>query len=194
MEKNELRKTFLAARAALTAEQHRAADAAIVEQVRSLPEYRAAHWIGLYAGDGDEVDLSALVRLDGGKKIFAFPRYVPEKKEYEMVGITDPATDLIAARYGLLEPRRDLPALDDTTRQQRLLFLVPAVACDAAGNRLGRGGGFYDRLLAGVESPKIAVVYECQMANELPVQPHDQRMDFVVTGNRIIKGGKACIC
>jgi 5-formyltetrahydrofolate cyclo-ligase len=67
-----------------------------------------------------------------------------------------------------------------------MLFMVPAVACSAAGVRLGRGGGFYDRLLAGIEKKPVAVIYSCQLAPSLPCACHDLPMGIIVTENKII--------
>ena len=59
--------------------------------------------------------------------------------------------------------------------------MVPAVAFDRKGNRLGRGKGYYDRLLAGSKATKVGVGYEFQLLGEIPAEPHDIRMDMVIT-------------
>lgn len=61
------------------------------------------------------------------------------------------------------------------------LIIVPAVAYDRNGNRLGRGKGFYDRLLASTKATKIGVAYEFQLVDEIPAEPHDVPMDMIIT-------------
>lgn len=66
------------------------------------------------------------------------------------------------------------------------LIIVPAVAYDRKGNRLGRGKGFYDRLLATSKAVKIGVGYDFQLVEEIPVEPHDIGMDYVITQKHYI--------
>ena len=68
----------------------------------------------------------------------------------------------------------------------QMLFLTPAVACDRRGVRLGRGGGFYDRLLAGENRAVAAIVYACQLTESLPREPHDRMVGFAVTEEDIL--------
>ena len=127
-----------------------------------------------------------LERLKEEGKRFYFPRYVAERKEYELVGVDDPASGLVRAKFGLLEPRPELPAAPAGI-VARMLFLTPAVACDRRGVRLGRGGGFYDRMLAGESGAVVAVVYGCQLTENLPREPHDRSVDFAVTEEEILE-------
>ncbi len=182
-EKAELRKHFLALRAALSEESRRRFDRAICENLRRLPAYRKAAHVAVYASDGEEPDLAGLLRDEA--KRFYFPRYDAAKKNYELVGVSDPASELVRAKFGLLEPRPELPAAPDGILAQ-MLYLSPAVACDGKGTRLGRGGGFYDRLLGGAKAAAAAIVYSCQMAEDLPEEPHDRKVDFAVTEEDIL--------
>ena len=97
-----------------------------------------------------------------------------------MAEIRDKNQDLVRGRYGIPEPRPELPA---ATAQEldEMLFLVPAVGCDRRGVRLGRGGGFYDRLLTQCACA-VAVIYSCQLVEQaLPAAEWDMPMDVVVT-------------
>jgi len=67
------------------------------------------------------------------------------------------------------------------------LVLVPGTAFDLRGNRLGRGMGFYDRLLAKIRGVKCGLGFDEQIAVEIPVEPHDVRMDFILTPTRCVK-------
>jgi len=184
MDKRKLREHFLALRRSIGVGERRGADRAICENVRLLECWRDADCVALYASDGEEPDLSGL--FDGGGKQFYFPRYRAENKEYELVRVEDPGSELVRARYGLLEPRPELPAAS-SGEWARMLVLTPAVACDRSGVRLGRGGGFYDRMLARSGKAAVAVVYACQLAESLPREPHDLKVGFAVTEKGILR-------
>ena len=66
------------------------------------------------------------------------------------------------------------------------MIVVPAVAYDRKGNRLGRGKGFYDRLLGTTKATKVGIGYEFQLLDELPVEPHDVGVDIIITQNSTI--------
>lgn len=184
MDKKELRSRFLALRRAIGPEERRRADAAICANIRNMACYRNAEHVAIYASDGTEPDLSELFG-EGGKR-FYFPRYVAEKNEYELVGVNDLRNELVRAKFGLLEPRPELPAAPAGILAQ-MLILTPAVACDRHGVRLGRGGGFYDRMLAGESRAVAAVVYSCQLTENLPREPHDCPVGFAVTEEEILE-------
>ncbi|MBS1371736.1 MAG: 5-formyltetrahydrofolate cyclo-ligase [Lentisphaeria bacterium] len=184
MDKKELRGRFLALRRAIGPEDRRKADAAICRNIRRMACYGGAEHVALYASDGEEPDLSALFGEPG--KRFYFPRYVAETKEYELVGVDDLEGGLVRAKFGLLEPRPELPAAPAGILAQ-MLFLTPAVACDRHGVRLGRGGGFYDRMLARGSRAVAAIVYGCQMTESLPREPHDRGVGFAVTEEDILE-------
>lgn len=88
---------------------------------------------------------------------------------------------LVAARFGLQEPPPPWLPPDEVTRAA--VVLVPALAVDRSGVRLGRGGGFYDRSLAscGPQTRLVAVVRDCEVVDDLPSEPHDVRMTHVLT-------------
>ncbi|MDD3887121.1 MAG: 5-formyltetrahydrofolate cyclo-ligase [Victivallaceae bacterium] len=177
-DKKTLRRFFIAARKALADDERRAADRSICDAVRALKCYRDAKCVALYATDGFEPDL---LPLFGEKRCF-FPRFNAAHGVYELVEIDDPVKGLVTARYGLREPAPELPAADADFVRENMLFLTPAAACTRRGARLGRGGGFYDRLLAGRRGAAVGVIYPCQLADDLPEEPHDHRLDFVVAG------------
>lgn len=175
-----LRRDFAAKRRALSAEYRLEADRKIVSRIESLPEYRAAKIVGSFVAFGAEPDLSALA----GKRLF-LPRFDQSKNEYSMVEIRNIGRDLLPGRYGIPEPD---PSLCEATPQEyrEMFFLVPAVACDRKGIRLGRGCGYYDRLLRNATNT-TAVVYSCQLAGfDLPSEAWDRPMMRVVTENETV--------
>ena len=184
MDKRKLREHFLALRRSIGAGERREADRAICENVRLLECWRDADCVALYASDGEEPDLAGLFGEKG--KQFYFPRYCTENREYELVRVEAPGRELVRAKFGLLEPRSELPAAS-SGEWARMLVLTPAVACDRSGVRLGRGGGFYDRMLARCGKAAVAVVYACQLAEGLPREPHDRKVGFAVTEKDILE-------
>lgn len=79
------------------------------------------------------------------------------------------------------------PSGDDITPIDRIeMIIVPAVAYDRRGNRVGRGKGFYDRLLADTDATKVGVAYDFQLVDEIDAEPHDVKVDVIITESRLI--------
>jgi len=178
-DKKELRRHYSSARRALTPSFRREADEAITHFLHTWELYRASSAVAFYMSDGTEPALEALLQLDPAKRFF-LPRYNTQKAGYEMVEVKDLNCDLVPGKFGLLEPRAELSCADGSVCAE-MLYLVPAVACDETGTRLGRGGGYYDRLLAAAVKPAVAVIYSCQLAAEaLPREALDRPVGWIV--------------
>ena len=178
-EKKEIRNKLRAWRKSLSSDFRKEADQAICRNVLQMDFYASCSAVALYASDGWEPDLTEIARAGG--KILLYPRYFEQKGVYEFAVISDLETQMVTGRYGLLEPAPDAPAADADLVQMATLHLVPGVAFDRQGRRLGRGGGFYDRLLEGVTSPVCGVFYAGQEVPEVPEEAHDRRLDLAVT-------------
>ncbi|MCQ2378095.1 MAG: 5-formyltetrahydrofolate cyclo-ligase [Victivallaceae bacterium] len=178
--KESLRREFAARRRELSPGSRLLFDREIVRRIESLPEYRRAKAVASFVAFGAEPDLRALA----GKRFF-LPRFDRSKNEYSMVEIRDRERDLVTGRFGIPEPDPRLPeATDEECRE--MFYLVPAVACDRFGTRLGRGGGFYDRLLRTVRN-SAAVIYSRQLAEfRLPSEKWDRPVAWVITENETI--------
>jgi len=186
-EKSKMRKHYLAERAALDADSRVAADSAICAVLKTLPELKTAGNIAAYVSDGTEVDLTAFLLecRKENKKVF-LPRYSASSgAAYEMVEINDLSLDLVPGKYGLMEPGQELPAAA-AGQINEMLWLVPGVAFDNTGARLGRGKGIYDRLLGNSNGLSIGIFYECQKSDKIPAGEHDQNLDMIVTEKMII--------
>lgn len=170
----------------MTPEERSSADAAIRDRLSQWSVFAEAPAVAAFVAFGAEPELSALA--DG--KAWFLPRWSPSEKRYEIVGIDDFGRDLAKGRYGIMEPRPELPALPEGEWRE-LLFLVPALACDRFGVRLGRGGGYYDRMLEVSVRGAVAVVYDRQFSGDaLPSEAHDRKVDWVVTEKRLVECGK----
>ena len=186
MLKSDLRKKFMAARKAMTPVEHLVLDGAIAARLLALPEFAAADVVVGYASDGNEVNVRSVLEnaLILGKKI-ALVRYDSTAKSYEPVEFASFQEDLEPAKFGLLEPKADLP---QAVLSENSLWLVPAVAFDKTGTRLGRGGGFYDRMIAEYPGRKVGVFYQSQYSEEvLPSAEHDQKLALAVTEDKVYK-------
>lgn len=175
--KTALRRQYAAARRSVP--EKAALDAEIRRLVAGLPEFAAAAYVSIYAADAEEPDLLPLLSAFAGKRFMA-PRYVAAEQRYEFALLNGMAS-LTVGRYGLGEADATCPKAPEEAVRHDTLHLIPGVAFDGAGVRLGRGGGFYDRLLAGVRSPVCGVFYAVQQCEALPAEPHDRRVDLAVT-------------
>jgi 5-formyltetrahydrofolate cyclo-ligase len=95
---------------------------------------------------------------------------------------------LIRHHFGMLEPSENLPCISP---EQLDVVLTPGLAFDPQGGRLGFGGGFYDRLLVATPAKRVGIAYDCCLADELPMDQHDQRMDWVFTPTQQIECRRA---
>ena len=181
--KARLREMVLARRDAMGAATRAVLSQAILEEIAGLPAYRDARAVLAYAGFGSELRTGGFLRrvLDEGKTLL-LPRVNREKKLLEVYEVGDPARDLEAGTWGIREPRPDRCAPADPRTID--FVLVPGVAFDAHGGRLGYGAGFYDGLLSGDVSPHawlVAGAFGVQLVEEVPLDEHDVPVDVVVT-------------
>ena len=149
-------------------------------RVLELPEVRQARQVAGYAALPGEVNLDGLFEYlrNHGKEVL-LPRYEGSGRGYVMVAVRNPDKETCPGNFGIREPRAGLPVAD--TRGPDTVWLVPGLAFDRRGRRIGRGGGHYDRLLNGAAGYKIGLAFSWQLVPEVPAEPHDVRVDTVVT-------------
>ncbi len=181
MTKPTIRSQMLAQRDGLPAEIGLSLSLDVQENVLSLPEFRAASSVALYSAFRNEVFTEILFQraLQSGKRV-AYPRIRQDLLEF--VKVTDPG-DLKPGAFGILEPS----GCETLCVRDLDLLVIPGVAFDLQGYRLGYGKGYYDRVLHGLDEAAVLVglCYEFQLIANVPAEEHDIHMDLVVTENHI---------
>ena len=174
--KSELRKMILEQRRQLPEEEVYALSAQICNKVKELQEYKEAEDICLYMPANNEVDLTLLIEdaWKAGKNVW-LPKTSGRRMDFFKF---DSATPLSEGAYKILEPVSDVMLDPD----ENTLILMPGVAFSMEGGRIGYGKGYYDIYLEQhYMSKKIAVGYDFQIVEELPIEEHDVKPDFIIS-------------
>ncbi len=186
--KASLRKELLEKRDAIPPEVRRVKNRLISERLLSLDEIRNAGTIFLFASFRSEVDTLGVVdRLLGEGKRIALPVVERERHSLLLYEIRD-LGELTRGFMGIPEPSvrtgERLLSINDVD-----VAVIPGAGFDHKGNRIGYGGGYYDILLAGLQRhiPVIAPAFEEQVTDSVPSEPHDVKVDIIVTDRRLIR-------
>lgn len=188
MSKGELRKSVLKARSSLTLVQVAEKSARILERLLGLDEYKKASTLMAYLDFRNEAQTGELVQaaMAAGKKV-AVPVTDIANKRLTPSLLLDYPGDLHAGAWDIPEPKPE--CLRPLEPQELDLVIVPGVAFDEKGNRLGYGGGFYDRFLPRTRPDTlfIALAFELQVRPEVYPGSHDVPMHLLLTEDRIIR-------
>lgn len=180
MDKGALRRRILELREGLSADQVALASQRICARLASWPQLRSAQTVMAYLPFRKEPDLTPLFselphirwvlpRVDG-RNLVVHP-YDPRR--------------LVRHRFGMLEPMPNLPTVDPEAID---IVLVPGVAFDRYGGRIGYGGGYYDRFLRTTPALRVGVTYDiCCVTDALPCTETDERMHWVVTPTQMLR-------
>ena len=155
-----------------------------------IEEFKNADTIFVYVNFRSEVNTSAIIEklLDSNKKVTVPITHVAQKR-IDAIQITDPEKDLVPGYCNIPEPREEMWIKKKVDPQDIDVILLPGSVFDERGGRFGYGGGFYDRFLSSnPEAVRIGLAFELQITGKLPLQDHDELLDYVVTEERIIKG------
>jgi 5-formyltetrahydrofolate cyclo-ligase len=184
--KADIRRQVLARRDALDAAERAAFSARITGRLTGLAAYRNAACVMAYVGFGGELDTAAFIAdvLARGKRL-VLPRVTRGARDLGLHVVRDPATQLEAGVWGIRQPRPDLCA--PAAPADIDFVLVPGVAFTARCERLGYGGGFYDRFIGGLtrRPALVAGAFSLQIVAELPMSASDQRVDLVITEDAV---------
>jgi 5-formyltetrahydrofolate cyclo-ligase len=187
MDKKALRKKIIALRDMLSPAEIKAKSALIAENLYSLPAYRQVEKIMFFIDFGSEVSTRSMIEetIKRGKIALA-PKALPKTRELIPSQILDWDGDLAPGAYNIPEPKDN--ALRPFKPEDIDLLIVPGVAFDIKGNRLGYGGGYYDRFFPMLKPSVllVALVFDLQIQPEIPVDQWDQPVDMVITEKRII--------
>ena len=188
MNKAALRAGVLSARDGMGAVARAADSRALTSGVQGLPEWQNAQTVLLYLGIKTEFDPSALAQaiLDSGRTL-ALPRIVRGEHRLEIRQVRTLDQDLKPGVWGLREPDPEYCAEVDPARLD--LILVPGVAFDATGGRMGYGAGFYDRLLSNprLTALRVSALFETQLVDRVPREAHDLPVEVLVLPGRILR-------
>ena len=181
--KKEIRKSIIEKRNKIKNKDKTSMDKKIIESFKKEDSYKKARGIFIYIGFGSEINTKVIIEdaLKKGKEV-----YVPKVKGKEMLLIKiDSLENLVTSSYGILEPIGDNNNFDVDKLD---LLVMPGVAFDNSGNRIGYGGGYYDRFLEKnkTNAEKIALAYEFQILNSINNEKHDVKVDKIITEERII--------
>ena len=177
MTKQELRKQIAEEVKALESEYCACADAAICENVRASKLYQDARTIFCYIGTEREIDTKALLNaaLSDGKRL-ALPlcvgKGIMEGRQIRSL------SDLVNGKFDIPAPSLECPVIEP---EEFDLVIVPCSTGNEKGQRLGYGGGFYDRYLGKTKCPKILLCRRSLVKDDIPVEEHDLIMDFLAT-------------
>lgn len=186
--KKELRKKIIAARNDLPREAVDAKSAAIFQKIVCLEHYQKAEIIMTYLSIRNEVETESFIlkaRSEGKRVVIPVCR--KETKTILPAEVKNYPEDLVPGTWGILEPKPD--KLYPVDPAEIDLIIVPGVAFDEKGNRLGYGAGYYDRFLPLLRPGvlKIAPAFDLQIVPDVYGGEHDQPVDVVVTETRVLK-------
>jgi 5-formyltetrahydrofolate cyclo-ligase len=142
--------------------------------------WQRASQVMFYVPMSGELNVNSLIENGlKNRKLVALPRFSVKINAYEACEI-DNLSDLVPGKFSVPEPSPDSQIMDT---KQLDLAIVPGVAFSGLGGRLGRGGGFLDRLLADIPAKKCGVCFKQQVYPDVPVERHDVKMDMIATPN-----------
>jgi len=185
--KGELRRKILMIRDRMPASLRSQKDMRIRETLFSLPEFLSAQTIILYASFRSEVATYGLIQesISMGKKLF-LPKVDAYNARLDLYVIRD-IGELSPGFMGIPEP--NLADFRIGNINDADIVIVPGVAFDVVGSRLGYGMGYYDKLLSMRKklSPVVALAYDEQLVKEIPADEHDVRVDIIITDRQLIR-------
>jgi 5-formyltetrahydrofolate cyclo-ligase len=194
MDKKILRKEFLARRSELSLEEREEKSTKIADLVIALEAFEKSDKVLLYAPIRGEVETEKIYRSARllSKDVY-YPRVQGKEMEFYLVNET---TEYEMSRYGIKEPKPESTIAYEPKVSDRVFVVIPGAAFDREGNRIGYGGGYYDKYLHWLKGRlpseqicKVAVAYECQMVEtgNIEKELYDVQMDYILTEVEEIK-------
>jgi len=178
MEKSEIRRKIKNLRSMLLESEKMSAAAEVFDRLENTAAFQLAERILMYHSLPDELSTRRFLDKWQSRKKF----YLPRVNGVNLEILPYDQSHLELGAFHIEEPTGD----DLISPDEIELIVVPGVAYDRKGNRLGRGKGFYDRLLSSTKATKIGVGYEFQIMDEIPSEPHDVKMDMIISQQTVI--------
>lgn len=179
-EKKYLRKSIQSKRDSLSEKKRKADSKKIASVFLNTKQYLKSNNILIFYPFRSEIDTVPIIRkaISDGKKII-LPKVAG--KGLKLFYVDEISAQLKSGKYGIMEPSENLCVAAEISRID--LAVVPGVCFDRKMNRLGYGGGFYDRLLPKLpeKAKKIALCFQVQIVERIPVEEHDNKVDIIIT-------------
>lgn len=187
-EKSYLRAYFAQVRQSLSDEDFIQAAKQITLLLQQIPAVHSARSVAGYAALPDEIDLSEFYSycLENGKKLY-FPRFNQKTSQYEICEVLS-LSQLEAGKFGVKEPLLTCRTISEQELNNTIdIWLVPGRGFDKLGRRIGRGLGYYDRLLLPYHGVTIGIAHMKQVLSHrfIPLEPHDKIMNMLVTNEQM---------
>ncbi len=184
MEKTKAREYMRIRRKALDREKRESLQNRARSHLLAMPEFQQAVWVYPFVSCRSEMDTTVLIQilLEEGEHPVAVPRVRGEEMEFVAIHSME---ELVPGAMQILEP-----AAGTVIRADEGLMLMPGLAFDLQGNRVGYGAGYYDRYLDRYDSGglyKVAYAFDFQILDRIQAEEHDRRVDAIVTDSRIIR-------
>jgi 5-formyltetrahydrofolate cyclo-ligase len=158
-------------------------DKRMIDTINSFPRFQIADEILFYMPIHGEVDITTLFIEHKDTKKFVLPRVVNKSKDLTLYQI-ETLDDLVKGTFRIPEPKK---ALEKITPEKLDFIILPGIAFDLEGHRIGYGQGYFDRLLKKTNCPIIGVAYDFQIVENIGGEPHDVPVDMIVTESRTIR-------
>ena len=185
--KKGISESVLRKRDSLSIDERAGLSQKICNNILSLEEYKHARVVHFFLSIKSEVITEDAVRgaISTGKKVVV-PVMDKRHRRILLSGLNDYDKELAPTSHGIIEPKPEFYKFVDLNDID--LMVLPGVAFDLNGHRLGYGAGYYDRLLRDADTRPflVALAFEVQIVNKIPIGDHDVRMDKIITEKRII--------
>lgn len=188
MNKKSLRDRMRVMRRSLDDEEQLCVARAVFDRIMGYEPYRQAQTVMAYMAVRGELSLERVIHdaLESGKRLVLPRCESPGIMTARRIASLD---DLESGAYGLPEPKESCETVNP--KEIDLIF-VPGAAFDIAGHRLGQGGGYYDRFLAGSAARRAGICHEFALLESVPFEAHDEIMNDIITPGRIYHAGEKC--
>ena len=182
--KSEARAYFSKLRASIITEERNAKSLAICKKIAALPDFSLCDTLFIYSPIKNEADPTPLFEMSKARNIkIAFPISVKESLELDF-RIVNSIDELTVGAYGIREPQQNAKK---ATFTKNSICIVPALAFDNSGNRLGYGKGFYDRFLKNFTGLSIGITFDELKCTSLPYEITDVPVDIIITDKESVK-------